>query len=103
MEPSCALRFGARKVSLAGLAFAAERKLRFPLLADFHPEGEVSRSYHAYREDDGFSERALCLIDGGGAVFWSHRSPLDVNPGADGVIDALERLTGMTFEEGAAP
>jgi peroxiredoxin len=75
-------------------AFAQDRHLRFPLLADFHPKGEVSRRYRSYREQDGFAERSLFVLDRDGKVFWSHVSPIDVNPGVDGVLDALERLDG---------
>lgn len=73
-------------------AFAQDRHLRFPLLADFHPKGEVSRRYRSYREQDGFAERSLFVLDRDGKVFWSYVSPIDVNPGVDGVLDALERL-----------
>jgi peroxiredoxin len=74
-------------------AFAEARKLRFELLADFEPKGAVSRAYGAYREHDGFSERALFVIDAGGVITWSYLSPVGVNPGADGILAALERLT----------
>jgi peroxiredoxin len=74
------------------LAFAKDRKLRFPLLSDFEPKGAVARSYAAYRLQDGISERALFVIDVDGTVRWSYISPLDVNPGAEGVLDALEAL-----------
>jgi peroxiredoxin len=80
------------------LAFARDRHLRIPLLADFHPKGEMSRRYNAYRENDGFSERALYVIDSQGKIFWSYISPVGVNPGADGVLDALERLTIRSHE-----
>jgi peroxiredoxin len=75
-------------------AFAKDRKLRFPLLADFEPKGEVARMYGVYRSKDGFSERALFVIDGEGIIRWSYVSPIDVNPGADGILDALERMEG---------
>ena len=74
------------------LAFAKDRKLRFPLLSDFEPKGAVARSYGAYRQQDGISERALFVIDAEGTIRWSYLSTLDVNPGADGVLDALEAL-----------
>ena len=74
------------------LAFARERHLRFPLLADFEPKGEVSRAYNAYRQGDGYSERALVVIDPNGLVHWSYVSPVGVNPGADGILNALEDL-----------
>jgi peroxiredoxin len=74
-------------------AFVAARGLRFPLLADFEPKGGVARTYHAYRDGDGFAERALFVLDASGVVRWSYTSPVGENPGADGIIDALERLT----------
>jgi peroxiredoxin len=74
------------------LAFARDRNLHFPLLADFEPKGEVARAYHAYRTQDGTSERALFVIDGDGIVRWSYLSPVGVNPGADGILRALESL-----------
>jgi peroxiredoxin len=76
------------------LAFARDRKLHFPLLADFEPKGSVARRYGVYREHDGVSERALFVIDAQGKVAWSYVSPIDVNPGADGILEALDRLGG---------
>jgi peroxiredoxin len=73
-------------------AFSSARKLHFPLLADYEPKGEVSRAYGAYREQDGHSERALFVIDGGGIIRWSYLSPVGVNPGADGILQALEDM-----------
>ena len=75
------------------LAFARDRKLRFPLLSDFQPKGEVARSYGAYREQDGVAERALFVIDPHGIIHWSYVSPIGVNPGADGILTALEDLS----------
>jgi peroxiredoxin len=73
-------------------AWAKERNLRFPLLSDFEPKGAVSRRYGAYDENTGMSERALFVVDAEGIVFWSYLSPKDVNPGADGILAALEEL-----------
>src|SRR5713101_2428378 len=47
------------------LAFAKDRNLHFPLLADFEPKGEVARQYGVYRAQDGTSGRALFVLDGG--------------------------------------
>ena len=74
------------------IAFAKDRKLHFPLLADFEPKGAVARTYGAYRGAEGCSERALFVIDEQGIIRWSHLSPVGVNPGADGILRALERL-----------
>jgi peroxiredoxin len=76
------------------LAFAKDRKLHFPLLADFEPKGAVARGYRAYRDGEGVSERALFVIDGEGMIRWSYVSPIGINPGADGILDALEKLSG---------
>ena len=77
-------------------AFAKDRKLRFPLLADFEPKGAVARMYGAYRDQDGTSERALFVLDGDGVVRWSYCSPIGVNPGADGILSALESIAGKS-------
>jgi peroxiredoxin len=74
-------------------AFAGDRKLHFPLLADFEPKGAVARAYGVYREAEGITERALFVIDAEGVVRWSFVSPIGVNPGADGIFDALDGLT----------
>jgi peroxiredoxin len=74
------------------LAFEENRKLHFPLLADFEPKGAVSKAYGVYDEELGESKRALFVIDKEGKIAWSYLSPIAVNPGADGILDALEEL-----------
>jgi peroxiredoxin len=74
------------------VAFAQHRNLHFPLLADFHPKGEVARRYGVYDERVGMSERALFVVDGAGVIRWSYVSPVGVNPGADGILNALESM-----------
>jgi peroxiredoxin len=83
------------------LAFARDRKLRFPLLADFEPKGAVARCYGVYRRQDGVSERALFVIDATGTVHWSYVSPIGVNPGADGILEALESLPAPPRQQAA--
>jgi peroxiredoxin len=73
-------------------AFAKDRRLHFPLLADFEPKGAVAEKYGAYRKEEGISERALFVIDKNGLIAWSYCSPIAVNPGADGILEALEDL-----------
>jgi peroxiredoxin len=74
------------------LAFAKDRKLRFPLLADFEPKGAVSRLYGAFQPSVGESARALFVVDAQGIIRWSYLSPVGVNPGASGILTALEAL-----------
>jgi peroxiredoxin len=75
------------------LAFSQSRKLHFPLLSDFHPKGEVSRAYGVYDEKEGESQRALFVLDPNQSIYWSYLSPVGINPGADGILEALEGLT----------
>ena len=92
-------RYGAQVVGISvdGVwchkAYAKARNLEFPLLADFEPKGEMSRKYGAYRTDDGMCERALFVLDGDGVIRWSHLSDVGKNPGADGVLAALEQMS----------
>ena len=73
-------------------AFAKDRKLRFPLLADFEPKGAVAKAYGVYRRREGVAERALFVLDEHGTIRWRYISPISVNPGADGILTALESL-----------
>jgi peroxiredoxin len=75
------------------LAFSKDRKLRFPILSDFEPKGEVAKKYGVYRKEEGVAERALFVIDKDGVIRWSYVSPIGVNPGAHGVLNALESLS----------
>jgi len=91
-------RFGAALVGISvdGVwchrAFADNRHLEFPLLADFEPKGEMSRAFGVFRNGEGVSERALFVLDPDGVVEWSYVSPPEVNPGADGILHALETM-----------
>jgi peroxiredoxin len=91
-------RYGADLIAISvdgvwcHLAYSQARKLRFQLLSDFEPKGAVAQSYGAYRKREGVCERALFVLDASGVVRWSYVSPANVNPGADGILSALERL-----------
>jgi peroxiredoxin len=73
-------------------AFCRDRKLHFPLLADFEPKGEVAQLYGVYRAHEGICERALFVLNAEGIIHWGHVSPVGVNPGAAGILAALEEL-----------
>jgi peroxiredoxin len=75
------------------IAFAQSRNLHFPLLADFHPKAQVAQAYGVYDDSIGMSERALFVLDPEGTIRWSYVSPIGVNPGADGILTALESLS----------
>ena len=74
------------------LAFAKARNLHFPLLSDFEPKGDVARNYGVYNKKEGICERALFVINKVGVIHWSYISPVGINPGAAGILKALESL-----------
>ncbi|HTQ29368.1 MAG TPA: redoxin domain-containing protein [Puia sp.] len=74
------------------MAYMQDRKLHFSLLSDFNPKGETARKYGVYDEKESTCERALFVIDGNGIIQWSYLSPVAINPGADGIIEALENI-----------
>jgi peroxiredoxin len=73
-------------------AFATDRNIEFPILADFEPKGAVARMYGTYNHEPGKALRSLFVIDEDGVITWSHLPPAGVNPGADGILKALEAL-----------
>jgi peroxiredoxin len=81
-------------------AYRQHRNLHFSLLADFEPKGEVAKKYGVYRQGEGMSERALFVIDRDGQISWSYVSPIAVNPGADGILSALENLSNKEAQNG---
>lgn len=72
--------------------FAESLNLRFPLLADDDPTGEIARAYGVYDENDQVAERALFVLDADGDINWRYVAPRGVNPGAHGILDALESM-----------
>jgi len=80
------------------IAFSKDRKYHIPLLSDFEPKGAVARLYGVYDEKTGESERALFVIDASGIIRWSYVSPVGINPGADGILKALENLASSPTE-----
>jgi len=74
------------------LAYSEHNKFHFPLLSDFEPKGMISKLYGVYDEKEGESQRALFVLDEKGIIRWSYLSPMGINPGADGILDALEKL-----------
>jgi peroxiredoxin len=73
-------------------AFAESLNLSFPLLADNEPTGAVARAFGVFDEAENNARRALFVLDAGGVVQWRYVSPKHVNPGANGILEALESL-----------
>lgn len=73
-------------------AFTENRRFHFPLLSDFEPKGAVAKKYGVYHDQGGTCKRALFVVDKNGMIHWSYLSPMAENPGADGILEALESL-----------
>ena len=74
-------------------AFQAHLNVTIPLLADFHPKGEVARDYGLYSEEYGVAGRGLVLVGPDGTVEWAYLSPPLEIPGANLIFDALDQRT----------
>jgi len=73
------------------IAFSKDRNLDFALLADFEPKGDVARRYEVYNSETGNARRGLYLVDENGLVEWNYLSDINVNPGVDGILEALDK------------
>ncbi|WP_347156830.1 redoxin domain-containing protein [Pontibacter chitinilyticus] len=80
-------------------AFKENRNIHFPLLADFEPKGKVAQEYGVYNAEKGVSQRALFVLDEEGRIQWSYLSPESINPGADGILDALDEMDKQQKEK----
>src|SRR5262245_22110699 len=65
---------------------------RYPLLADFHPKGEVARRYGVYKEDAGYTERAVFVIDKRGIVRYIDVHEIGEQPDTDQILEELRKL-----------
>jgi len=74
------------------LAFTENNKFHFPLLSDFEPKGDVAKRYQSYNEKEGQCHRSLYVIDETGIIRWNYLSPVGINPGGDGILNALEDM-----------
>ncbi len=81
-------------------AFRENRGYKMTLLSDFEPKGEVAKKYGVYRDQDGFTERALFVIDKEAVIRWSYVSPMGVNPGAKEILESLKKIQGDEKENG---
>jgi peroxiredoxin len=84
------------------LAFARDARLHFPLLADFHPRGQVARRFGVYRDKQGVSARALFVLDQRGKICFSRADPDFFNPGVDEALTTLETLAAEPAEDECA-
>jgi alkyl hydroperoxide reductase subunit AhpC len=65
---------------------------RYPLLADFHPKGEVSKKYGVWKEDKGICERAIVIVDKKGIVRYIDVHDISEAPENAQLIEVLRDL-----------
>jgi peroxiredoxin (alkyl hydroperoxide reductase subunit C) len=76
--------------AFAHKAFQEHLRISIPLLADFHPKGEVAKAYGVYIGERGHNQRALVMIGPDLRVVWAHQAPTPLEiPGANLIFDAL--------------
>lgn len=73
-------------------AFARELGLKFDLLADFNPKGEVARRYGVYREADGYNDRATVIVDKEGIVRFKQVHPIKEIPDVAEILQFVGTL-----------
>ena len=66
--------------------------LSYDLLSDFHPKGEMARSYGAYRENDGYTERALFIVDKEGNIAYQDIHNISDQPDNEDLFEVLRKL-----------
>jgi peroxiredoxin (alkyl hydroperoxide reductase subunit C) len=71
-------------------AFREQVGVEIPMLSDFHPKGEATRAWGLYREQNGFSERAIVITgpDRTVRMRWVGEHP-GILPGANVIFDGL--------------
>lgn len=93
IEATGARLFGVSVDSLSShMDFSRAQNLGFALLADDQPKGAASKAFRSYNAEKSRSLRSLFVVDANGDIFWSYLSPDGINPGADGVLQALKNL-----------
>lgn len=66
--------------------------ISYPLLSDFWPHGEVAKEYGLFREENGFADRALVVIDKEGVVRYIDVVEPKEMPELEPAMDVLEEL-----------
>jgi peroxiredoxin len=65
---------------------------RTRLLSDFWPHGDVARRFGVFNETEGFSNRAVFVLDGKGTVRFKKVYPISQVPDITEIIAAVEKI-----------
>lgn len=64
----------------------------YPLLADFHPKGEVARKFGVWKEDKGICERSIVIVDKAGKIAYIDVHEISEQPENAQLIEILRDL-----------
>lgn len=73
-------------------AFAEKMKISYPLLADFHPKGEVAKKFGLYLEEKGITNRATVILDKEGVVRYVQVYDVPQQRNNKEIVEALKKL-----------
>lgn len=62
------------------------------ILADFWPHGGVAKAYDLFRQHNGFSERAVVIVNAKGTVAWKKVYPIREVPDVKEIVAALDTV-----------
>lgn len=65
----------------------------YDLLSDFHPKGEAAKAYGVWREQDGFTERAIFVVDKEGKIAYKKIHPIPEQPDNEEVLEVLRKIS----------
>jgi peroxiredoxin len=73
-------------------AFAKHMGLKYPLLADFQPRGEVAGKYGLFLADKGITARATVIVDKAGKVAWVKEQQIPEARDNKKILEELRKL-----------
>lgn len=73
-------------------AFARQMNIKYPLLADFQPRGDVASKYGLYLADKGITSRATVIVGKNGKVAWVKEQEIPQARDNKKIIEELRKL-----------
>jgi len=77
--------------------------INYPLLSDFWPHGAIAEKYGVFRYQDGYSERAIFVIDKQGIIRYIDIHDIDKQPDNEVVRDVLRKIDPQAAARQPAP
>ena len=65
--------------------------VKHPIMADYHPKGDVAKAYGVYNEDFGMARRSMFVIDKDGVIRYKEIFSSGL-PKVDDVLAEIDKL-----------